>query len=115
MSYNTLKNQELTETTRTRLNIIYGMLKHNTTKEEIVSNLDINERVARDMISYIKKKFPVISNSQNKGYRLALNVEDIEDAKQTIAEVKSRIIDLQEGIKPLEQFVEQLEVPYEEK
>lgn len=115
MKYNTVKNQELTETTRCRLNTIYSMLKHNTTKEEIVSNLDINERIARDLISYIKKKFPVISNSQNKGYRLAQSCEDVEDVKKTIAEVKSRIQDLQEGILPLEQFITQLEVPNEEK
>lgn len=113
--YNTVKNQELTETTRNRLNKVYLMLKHTTTKEEIVLNLDINERVARDLISFIKKKFPVISNSQNKGYRLALSVEDLEDAKQTIAEARSRINDLQEGIKPLEDFVEKLGVGYEEK
>ena len=91
------------------------MLKTSTTKEEIVMNLDINERVARDLISYIKKKFPVISNSQNKGYRLALSVDDLEDAKQTIAEARSRINDLQEGIKPLEDFVDRIGVVYEEK
>ena len=90
-------------------------LKTSTTKEEIVMNLDINERVARDLISYIKKKFPVISNSQNKGYRLALSVDDLEDAKQTIAEARSRINDLQEGIKPLEDFVDRIGVVYEEK
>lgn len=113
--YNTVKSQDLTETTRNRLNKVYSMLKTSTTKEEIVLNLDINERVARDLISYIKKKFPVISNSQNKGYRLALSVDDLEDAKQTIAEARSRINDLQEGIKPLEDFVDRIGVVYEEK
>ena len=29
--YNTVKNQELTETTKTRLNTVYVMLKHSTT------------------------------------------------------------------------------------
>ena len=113
--YNTVKSQDLTETTRNRLNKVYSMLKTSTTKEEIVMNLDINERFARDLISYIKKKFPVISNSQNKGYRLALSVDDLEDAKQTIAEARSRINDLQEGIKPLEDFVDRIGVVYEEK
>jgi len=114
MKYNALKNQELTETTRMRLNKIYSMLKTSTTKEEIMDSLDINERVSRDLISYIKKRFPVISNSQNKGYRIALNYQDLDDAKQTIAEAKSRIKDLQEGIKPLEDFVVNCGVSYEE-
>ena len=113
MKYNALKNQELTDITRMRLNKVYSMLKTSTTKEEIVQNLDVNERVARDLISYIKKKFPVISNSQNKGYRIALTYQDLDDAKQAIAEAKSRIQDLQEGIKPLEEFCCQFGGGYE--
>src|SRR5574344_1989674 len=110
MKYSTIKNQELTETTKNRLNTVYFMLKQSTTKEDIINQLDINERVARDLISYIKKQFPVISNSQNKGYRLCLGLDDLEDAKRTVAEARSRIEDLQEGIKPLELFIQQAEV-----
>lgn len=113
--YNTVKNQELTETTKTRLNTVYLMLKHSTTKEEIIDALDINERVARDLISFIKKKFPVIAFSSSKGYRLAQTFDDYEDAKQTVAEVESRINDLQEGIAPLKNFINQMEVHNEEK
>lgn len=113
--YNTVKNQELTETTRNRLNTVYLLLKQSTTKEEIIDTLDINERVARDLISFVKKKFPVISISSSKGYRLAQSYDDLADAKQTVDEVQSRIKDLNKGIAPLINFISQMEVQSEEK
>lgn len=115
MTYNTIKNQELTEQTRNRLNTVYVMLKQSTTKEEIMDTLDINERTARDLISFIKKQFPVISNSKTKGYRLMMTTQDLEDAKQTIAEARSRVNDILEGIAPLENCIKQVEVQSEEK
>ena len=109
MSYNSVKNSDLTPQMRAKLNSAYKMLKVKTTKEEIMKYLGVSERSARDLISYIKKVFPVISNSASKGYRIAQTEDDLADAEQTVSEIKSRIQDLQEGIKPLEKFMSEME------
>ena len=72
MIYEQLKNKkELSDLSRDRLNKIYARLKQgNATKEELMKLTGANERVVRDCISYIKKFYPVISLSSQKGYRI---------------------------------------------
>lgn len=104
-----LLTKELTSEQKQRLNAIYRMLIPGTTKEEISATFDISERQARDYVSYIKKVKPVIATSAMKGYKIARTMADLELAKQTAREIKSRIEDLNESYKPLIKFIEKAE------
>jgi len=111
MAYEQLKNKKLSELQRNRLNAIYCRLSNGiATKEELMRLIGVNdERVVRDCISIIKKRFPVISLSGKKGYRIAKSIEDLEDAKHMIASEKSRANEVLNGIPALENFVAAME------
>ncbi len=101
-----LLTNKLTDEQRFRLNSIYRMLVKGTTKEEISNQFGCSERQARDYISYIKKVKPVIAVSSSKGYKVARTIEDVELAKQTLNEIRSRKQDLIESEKPLIEFLQ---------
>lgn len=71
--------------------------------------IQADERTVRDCISYIKKFFPVISLSGQKGYRIATSKADLEDAKHMIASETSRANEIIDGVVELKNFVERME------
>lgn len=112
MVYEQLKNQKkLTDLQRFRLNTIYRRLVNgNATKQELMQLIGVkDERQVRDCISYIKKFYPVISLSGEKGYRIAKSKEDLEDAKHMIASETSRANEVIDNIVELKNFVERME------
>jgi hypothetical protein len=111
------KNEKpLTECRRKRLNNIYVVLKGGTSAEPISKSLlqslhNLDERQVRDIISEIAHRFPVVSLSASKGYFILPDFKTLKDnteiAKHTairdhaIAELQSRIDELQKRIEPL--------------
>ena len=111
MGYEQIKNQKLTELQRYRLNTIYCSLNNGiATKEQLMKLIGVkDERVVRDCISIIKKRFPVISLSGEKGYRIAKTKEDLEDAKHMIASETSRANEVIDNLVELKKFVARME------
>lgn len=108
MSYEQIRNQKkLTKLQRNRLNTIYRrLIVGQATKDELKELIHTkNERTVRDCISYIKKFYPVISLSGDKGYRIAKSKEDLEDAKHMIASETSRANEIMDGIVEVKNFV----------
>lgn len=92
---------------------IYEYLKAN---ERFVGNEELceviecnNERTVRDVIAYIAMYHPIISNSAQKGYKLARKIKDVEDVRHTWAELSSRQNELERRMKPLIAFCERAE------
>lgn len=112
MAYEQIKNQKkLTELQRNRLNTIYCRLIDGiATKEQLMRLIDVkDERIVRDCVSVIKKRFPVISLSGEKGYRIAKNKDDLEDAKHVIAAETGRANEVIDNLVELKKFVERME------
>lgn len=81
--------------------------RHILTKEEIAIIIGVkNERSARDVISALAKKVPIIATSDAKGYWMARTTEDIEFVKHVWMEIDSRIEELEARKKPLIAFYE---------
>ena len=60
-----------------------------------------NDRQIRDVISVCAQKYPIISTSDsNKGFKVA-NAGDMAGVDHSIAELLSRIAELQKRVKPL--------------
>lgn len=75
------------------------------TKAELMDYFSIaNERTVRDVISTLASKVPIISTSDNKGYKLATSESDLEAVEHSWAELSSRIEELQKRIEPLIKF-----------
>ena len=111
MKYVQLRNQRpMSELQKQRINAIYCRLScGQATKEELMCLISVNdERTVRDCISQLKRRYPVISLSGEKGYRLALTAEDIEDAKHMIAAEESRAKEVLKGIVTLKKFVKKM-------
>lgn len=111
MAYEQLKNRKLSELQRNRLNAIYCRLSNGiATKDELMLIIGVkDERIVRDCISIIKKRFPVISLSGEKGYRIAKSFEDLEDAKHMISSETSRANEVIDNLVELKKFVAKME------
>jgi hypothetical protein len=100
----------VTENMKRKCNDFYKYMywKHDyVTKDELMRVFKIgNERTVRDVISEMSKRVPVISTSDNRGYKLALTIDDMEEARHTWAELSSRMEELEARIKPLIRFLE---------
>lgn len=93
-----------------RANRLYEYLKTQddyVTKEQIGIVLGVkDERSVREIISLLATKKPILSNSGNKGYKLAKSKQDLEDLKHSWMELDSRIEELQKRREPLIKFYE---------
>lgn len=102
-----IRKPEMTEATRARLNELYLMLRARTyTKPEIMAHFGVSERTAREMISLVSKRAPVIATSDNSGYRIAKSAADLEAVLHSWKEIDSRQRELEERKKPLIKFYE---------
>ena len=93
-----------------KANTLYSYMKHygTFTKSEICHILGItNERHAREIISLVGAKQPVISTSNKKGYRLAKTKDDLDDAEHTAAELSSRLEEIYRRLKPIYDFIDE--------
>lgn len=101
----------LTENQRINGNKLYKFMMINdvVTKEQMLEYLgwDKNkDRQLRDLLSNIAKKVPVISTSDNRGYKIAKSEKDLKEVEHTWAELSSRIEEIEKRIKPLIEFKE---------
>ena len=107
-------SKPLTENIKEKANSLYLFLEVKNdyvTKEEIGKYLGIkNERTVRDVISVLATKKPILSNSANKGYKLAQTIEDLEDLEHTWAELSSRMEEIKKRIKPLIDFRDKIKI-----
>ena len=80
------------------------------TKAELSEILNIGERFVREEISRCSMYYPVLATSDKKGYRLAKNINDLEnedllneleEVNHAIHEISSRIKCLKKRLKPL--------------
>lgn len=88
------------------------MLEQPMTKQQISECFDCSNREAREMVAECAMYFPIIALSSNSkpGYRRARDIAtlndiglntDIDDAKQMIRELNSRVKCLKKRMKPL--------------
>lgn len=102
-----IKKPTMSKTTKKKLNELFLMLKSRThTKAEVMAHFCVTERTAREMISTLSKKVPVIATSDNCGYRIATTANDIEAVTHSWKEIDSRQKELEERKKPLIKFYE---------
>lgn len=98
----------LTDENKEKLNALYKLMcKQNVTKQMVMQIFKINERTARDMISEIAKRAPVIAVSDSKGYRIAVSIKDTNEAKHAFLENKKRAEEIMKRNAPLKQFLEE--------
>lgn len=104
------KKPELTEKQKERANDVYRYLKTYgvSTKQELCNFLDwkynsSNDRRIREILSILAKKVPIISLSNQKGYKLA-TIKDMDDVIHQWKEFDSRIKEMEARRKPLIDF-----------
>ena len=108
-----LKEKPMTEEEKRKLNEAARLLANWLEKRDIENHFKCSERQARDMVSTIAKKVPVIASSERKGYKRAMTVNDLELAKVAAAELGSRIKELFARKKPLDEFIKKYETEEE--
>lgn len=96
----------LNEKNCAQLNALVRVMKiKKVTKQEVMAMFDVGERVARDMLSEVAKKCPVIALSDGKGYRIAhlSSPEDMREAKHAYNENRKRAEEILKRNIPLAQ------------
>lgn len=97
----------LTTENKAKLNDLARLMRTRTvTKQEIMTKYGVHERVARDMISEIAKRAPIISTSDNKGYRIATAYQDLGDVRHAHNENSKRAGEILKRNIPLEEFMD---------
>lgn len=109
----TIKKPELSIQDRQRANEVYIFMRNNKgyhTKEELCKVLGWEypqkDRQIRELISNIAKVKPIISTSDNRGYKLAISNNDIEEARHQWAELSKRADEIMARCAPLIRFIE---------
>lgn len=82
--------------------VLPELLENRRSKSEIAQLFGVSEREARRLIQAEAKKYPIIANSQLKGYKKFYSDEDIENAIMTLVESRSRRKELLEREKPIQ-------------
>ena len=106
-------SKPVTANMKDKVNRLYTFMKERqefVTKEEIGEFLGIaNERSVRDVIAVLSTKKPIISTSDNRGYKLARTMKDMELVRQAWMEIDSRQNELEKRKQPLIVFLEKAE------
>lgn len=75
------------------------------TRRHLAVELDVTDRTVRLLVSRLAQTYPIISSSKNgKGYKLAKGYLDLTETAHAIAELESRIIELDKRLHPLLDF-----------
>ena len=101
--------KSVTDNIKERVNTLYLYMKSiyptPITKEKVCEVCGVKStRQARDILSVLAQRKPLISTSDSKGYRLALTKDDLEEVEHTWAELSSRVEELNKRIEPLIKF-----------
>ena len=99
----------MTENQKYYGNMLYKFLMTNdtVTKEQMLEHLGWDskkDRQIRDLLSMIGKKRPLISTSDSKGYKIAKTPKDLKEVEHTLAEMSSRVEEIQKRMQPLYEF-----------
>lgn len=98
----------LTPENRAKLNALVRMLRDgNVTKQKVMDVFGVCDRTARDMLSEIAKRAPLISVSDAAGYRIAMRPSDLGDAMHAYNENRKRADEILKRNAPLEKFLEE--------
>ena len=75
--------------------LVRVMRRQKVTKADVMGMFNTNERTARDMLREIALRCPVISVSNEQGYRIVnwSNPEDVKDGKHTYNENLKRAVE----------------------
>ena len=101
--------KRITDNMREKVNALWAEMRdgRKLTLEEVCRVCGVkNERQARDIMSVLATKKPIISTSDSKGYRMAVKRSDLEDVEHQWRELDSRIKQLQKRVTPLIDFYE---------
>lgn len=79
------------------------------TRKELADMLGLDERTVRNRIHDLRRTQPVISYSSAQGYRIARGVEDLEDARHTLREMRKRAAEELVGASALEAFIDRIQ------
>ena len=100
--------QPFTQNIRENANKLFLYLREKddfVTKEEIGRVLGIkDERSVRAVISALATRKPILSRSSGKGYKLCQSESDLEEAEHSLAELSSRMEEIEKRMKPLYAF-----------
>lgn len=101
----------VTQGMKDKVNRMYIVLRRGGyfTKEQLAQELDIkSERAVRDVMSTLSKRNPIIAMSDNKGYKLAMTTDDLEEVVHSWQEIDSRIEELDARRKQLIAFYDKM-------
>ena len=99
----------ITDNMKEKVNALWAEMRagRTLTLEEVCRVCGVkSERQARDIMSVLATKKPIISTSDSKGYRMAVKRSDLEDVEHQWRELDSRIKQLQKRVTPLIDFYE---------
>lgn len=99
----------ITDNMKEKVNALWAEMRdgRTLTLEEVCRVCSVkSERQARDIMSVLATKKPIISTSDSKGYRMAVKRSDLEDVEHQWRELDSRIKQLQKRVTPLIDFYE---------
>lgn len=99
----------ITDNMKEKVNALWAEMRggRTLTLEEVCRVCGVkSERQARDIMSVLATKKPIISTSDSKGYRMAVKRSDLEDVEHQWRELDSRIKQLQKRVMPLIDFYE---------
>lgn len=107
-------NKPITNNIKEKCNRLWAEMRSGNTYtlSEICRICEVkSERQARDIVSVLATKKPIISTSDSKGYRMAVKGTDLPDVEHQWRELDSRIKQLQKRIIPLIDFYEKTKWP----
>lgn len=86
------------------------------TKQQISDYLGVkDERSTRAIISALATRKPILSRSSGCGYKLCQSEKDLEEAEHTLAEMSSRIEEIQKRMQPLYEWRDKIKYNIGEK
>lgn len=99
----------ITDNMKEKVNALWAEMRdgRTLTLEEVCKICEVKStRQARDIMSVLATKKPIISTSDSKGYRMAVKRSDLEYVEHQWRELDSRIKQLQKRVTPLIDFYE---------
>ena len=98
----------INEQNRARINALYRIMKSKrVTKEDVMGMFNVGERVARELIAEVAKRVPVLSVSNERGYRVLCKgtPADYQEALHAYNENKKRAEEILKRNDPLADFL----------